>query len=204
MSTSIMGLYGNGDGNVNMNENGINNNLNPNENEFQNRSQTNQNPNFMNQNNNQQDFNPISQFTSQFTSNPLTNIGLKYGENVWETGKHIMDSHFDRSGNALRFYFDLDSAYVIGKLKRIFYPWGSKLPLQKNIGLSSSFSAFFFMVCTTEGIGVYQGDPLSPLMFGYISHFLIEEIKYLVHHVQMFADDLILIMEGPISEIDKN
>ncbi|KAJ6250110.1 reverse transcriptase-related [Anaeramoeba flamelloides] len=40
-------------------------------------------------------------------------------------------------------------------------------------------------------------------MFGYISHFLIEEIKYLVHHVQMFADDLILIMEGPISEIDK-
>ncbi|KAJ6240322.1 hypothetical protein M0813_24320 [Anaeramoeba flamelloides] len=54
-----------------------------------------------------------------------------------------------------------------------------------------------------EGIGVYQGDPLSPLMFGFISHFLIEKIKDLVHHVQMFADDLILIMEGPIAEIDK-
>ncbi|KAJ6247510.1 hypothetical protein M0813_18547 [Anaeramoeba flamelloides] len=54
-----------------------------------------------------------------------------------------------------------------------------------------------------EGIGVYQGDPLSPLMFGFISHFLIEKITDLVHHVQMFADDLILIMEGPISEIDK-
>ncbi|KAJ3445367.1 hypothetical protein M0812_11240 [Anaeramoeba flamelloides] len=54
-----------------------------------------------------------------------------------------------------------------------------------------------------EGIGVYQGDPLSPLMFGFISHFLIEKITDLVHHVQMFTDDLILIMEGPISEIDK-
>ncbi|KAJ6254371.1 hypothetical protein M0813_12461 [Anaeramoeba flamelloides] len=54
-----------------------------------------------------------------------------------------------------------------------------------------------------EGIGVYQGYHLSSLMFGYISHLLIEEIKYFVHHVQMFADDLILIMEGPISEIDK-
>ncbi|KAJ6243123.1 hypothetical protein M0813_02983 [Anaeramoeba flamelloides] len=40
-------------------------------------------------------------------------------------------------------------------------------------------------------------------MFGFISHFLIEKITDLVHHVQMFADDLILIMEGPISEIDK-
>ncbi|KAJ6227654.1 protein kinase [Anaeramoeba flamelloides] len=34
-------------------------------------------------------------------------------------------------------------------------------------------------------------------------HFLIEKIKHLAKHVQMFADDLILIMEGPISEIDK-
>ncbi|KAJ6236077.1 hypothetical protein M0813_03531 [Anaeramoeba flamelloides] len=40
-------------------------------------------------------------------------------------------------------------------------------------------------------------------MFGFISHFLIEKITDLVRHVQMFADDLILIMEGPISEIDK-
>ncbi|KAJ6235406.1 rho gtpase-activating protein 68f [Anaeramoeba flamelloides] len=64
-------------------------------------------------------------------------------------------------------------------------------------------SKFGYKILQKEGIGVYQGDPLSPLMFGYISHFLIEEIKYLVHHVQMFADDLILIMEGPISEIDK-
>ncbi|KAJ6230613.1 hypothetical protein M0813_06603 [Anaeramoeba flamelloides] len=40
-------------------------------------------------------------------------------------------------------------------------------------------------------------------MFGFISHFLIEKITDLVHHVQMFADDLILIMERPISEIDK-
>ncbi|KAJ6254703.1 transmembrane protein [Anaeramoeba flamelloides] len=54
-----------------------------------------------------------------------------------------------------------------------------------------------------EGIEVYQGDPLSPLMFGFINHFLIEKIKDFVHHVQRFADDLILIMEGPISEIDK-
>ncbi|KAJ6255178.1 hypothetical protein M0813_11659 [Anaeramoeba flamelloides] len=53
------------------------------------------------------------------------------------------------------------------------------------------------------GLGVYQGDPLSPLLFGFISHFLIEKIKHLAKHVQMFADDLILIMEGPISEIDK-
>ncbi len=54
-----------------------------------------------------------------------------------------------------------------------------------------------------EGIGVYQGDPLSPILFGFISHFLIERIKPLVKHVQMFADDLILIMKGPMINIDK-
>ncbi|KAJ3445185.1 nuclear intron maturase 1 -related [Anaeramoeba flamelloides] len=53
-----------------------------------------------------------------------------------------------------------------------------------------------------EGIGVYQGDPLSPLLFGFITHFLLEKIKSLALHVQMFADDLILLMKGSLIEIN--
>ncbi|KAJ6244257.1 yip1 interacting factor [Anaeramoeba flamelloides] len=62
-------------------------------------------------------------FGDTFSKSPLTMIGLKYGENVWETGKQFVDSHFDKSENMLKKYFDLDSNYVISKLKRIFFPW---------------------------------------------------------------------------------
>ncbi|KAJ6254391.1 nuclear intron maturase 1 [Anaeramoeba flamelloides] len=53
-----------------------------------------------------------------------------------------------------------------------------------------------------EGIGVLQGDPLSPLLFGFITHFLLEKIKSLALHVLMFADDLILLMKGSLIEIN--
>ncbi|KAJ6227179.1 hypothetical protein M0813_10086 [Anaeramoeba flamelloides] len=53
-----------------------------------------------------------------------------------------------------------------------------------------------------EGIGVYQGDPLSPLLFGFITRFLLDKLKPLAIHVQMFADDLILIMKGSLIEIN--
>ncbi|KAJ3438685.1 nuclear intron maturase 1 -related [Anaeramoeba flamelloides] len=53
-----------------------------------------------------------------------------------------------------------------------------------------------------EGIGVYQGDPLSPLLFGSIAHFLLEKIKSLALHVQMFVDDPILLMKGSLIEIN--
>ncbi|KAJ6244047.1 type-1 retrotransposable element r1dm-like protein [Anaeramoeba flamelloides] len=51
-------------------------------------------------------------------------------------------------------------------------------------------------------MGVYQGDPLSPLLFGFITHFLLDKLKPLAIHVQMFADDLILIMKGSLIEIN--
>ncbi|KAJ3438652.1 nuclear intron maturase 1 -related [Anaeramoeba flamelloides] len=50
-----------------------------------------------------------------------------------------------------------------------------------------------------DGTGVYQGDPLSPIIFAYISHFILQKMQPHAIHTQMYADDLILIMEG-ISE----
>ena len=55
-----------------------------------------------------------------------------------------------------------------------------------------------------QGYGVYQGDPLSPILFAFISHFMILMIQPLVTHVQMYADDLILIMKGPLNKVKKN
>jgi len=60
---------------------------------------------------------------------------------------------------------------------------------------------FLIKYYTGNGRGVYQGDPLSPILFGYITHFLIEKIEWLSEHTQMFADDLILIMKGDIDVI---
>ncbi|KAJ6241142.1 nuclear intron maturase 1 [Anaeramoeba flamelloides] len=55
-----------------------------------------------------------------------------------------------------------------------------------------------------NGTGVYQGDPLSPIIFAYISHFILQRIKPHTLHTQMYADDLILIMEGKsLLEIEK-
>ncbi len=47
-----------------------------------------------------------------------------------------------------------------------------------------------------SGCGVYQGDSLSPILFAYISHFLIQQIERIVDHIQMFADDMIVIIRG--------
>ncbi|KAJ3440360.1 nuclear intron maturase 1 -related [Anaeramoeba flamelloides] len=46
------------------------------------------------------------------------------------------------------------------------------------------------------GTGVYQGDPLSQILFAFISHFLLKKIRPHTIHTQMYADDLILIMKG--------
>ncbi|KAJ6249648.1 nuclear intron maturase 1 [Anaeramoeba flamelloides] len=47
-----------------------------------------------------------------------------------------------------------------------------------------------------DGRGVYQGDPLSPIIFAYISHFILDKITPLSVHTQMYADDLIIIKKG--------
>ncbi|KAJ6233657.1 RNA-directed DNA polymerase from transposon x-element-like protein-related [Anaeramoeba flamelloides] len=51
-----------------------------------------------------------------------------------------------------------------------------------------------------DGMGLYQGDPLSPILFAYISHFLIYKIEQIVKYAQMFADDLIIITKGSDEE----
>ncbi|KAJ3447536.1 nuclear intron maturase 1 -related [Anaeramoeba flamelloides] len=63
---------------------------------------------------------------------------------------------------------------------------------------------FILQYYNGNGTGVYQGDPLSPIIFAYISHFILQRIKPHTIHTQMYADDLILIMEGKsLLEIEK-
>ena len=54
-----------------------------------------------------------------------------------------------------------------------------------------------------DGIGLYQGDPLSPILFAYISHFLISKLRKFVTYSQMFADDLILIISGNFKLVER-
>ncbi|KAJ3431112.1 hypothetical protein M0812_02788 [Anaeramoeba flamelloides] len=70
------------------------------------------------------------------------------------------------------------------------------------IQLANSEYEYLLAYYSKEGIGVYQGDPLSPLLFGFITHFLLEKIKSLALHILMFADDLILLMKGSLIEIN--
>ncbi|KAJ5066529.1 hypothetical protein M0811_13555 [Anaeramoeba ignava] len=52
-----------------------------------------------------------------------------------------------------------------------------------------------------NGCGIYQGDPLSPLIFGMVSHFIIEKIKLRVDHIQMYADDMILLVKNSYNKV---
>ena len=61
---------------------------------------------------------------------------------------------------------------------------------------------FLLSYYTKKGLGLYQGDPLSPIIFAYVSHFLIKKIKKIVSRVQMYADDLILIILGKDTEVE--
>ncbi|KAJ3442025.1 nuclear intron maturase 1 -related [Anaeramoeba flamelloides] len=72
----------------------------------------------------------------------------------------------------------------------------------KKIIKNEIIKKYLLAYYSKEGIGVYQGDPLSPLLFGFISHFLLDKLKSIAIHVQMFADDLILIMKGSMIEIN--
>ncbi|KAJ6231439.1 nuclear intron maturase 1 [Anaeramoeba flamelloides] len=64
----------------------------------------------------------------------------------------------------------------------------------------SNIANFLVAYYSNKQPGVYQGDPLSPILFAYISHFFILLIDKIVHHVQMYADDLIIIIKGSIEE----
>ena len=55
---------------------------------------------------------------------------------------------------------------------------------------------FLLKYYSGNGRDVYQGDPLSQILFAMISHFIISKINNISEHTQMFADDLIMIMKG--------
>ncbi|KAJ3444918.1 reverse transcriptase-related [Anaeramoeba flamelloides] len=73
----------------------------------------------------------------------------------------------------------------------------SKLFIKNKILLN-----FIFNFYLGSGHGIYQGDPLSPIIFAIVSHFLINEIRKFAEHTQMYADNLILIMIGDINDIN--
>ena len=67
-----------------------------------------------------------------------------------------------------------------------------------DINLIKNFLLEYY--CDGE-IGLYQGDPISPILFAFLSHFLILKLEPKVYQLQMFADDLIILAFGNIHEV---
>ncbi|KAJ6241645.1 hypothetical protein M0813_00349 [Anaeramoeba flamelloides] len=58
----------------------------------------------------------------------------------------------------------------------------SKLFIKNKILLN-----FIFNFYLGSGHGIYQGDPLSPIIFAIVSHFLINEIRKFAEHTQIYS-----------------
>ncbi|KAJ5067669.1 hypothetical protein M0811_02857 [Anaeramoeba ignava] len=59
---------------------------------------------------------------------------------------------------------------------------------------------FLIQYYAGDGYGTFQGDPLSPIIFAFTSHYLIGELEKTTAHTQMFADDVIMLLQESIDE----
>ncbi|KAJ3438630.1 nuclear intron maturase 1 -related [Anaeramoeba flamelloides] len=88
--------------------------------------------------------------------------------------------------NKIRFYsFNISFFTIIELIDR--------LPIKRLLLIGNNIIEIWD---SREGRGIYQGDPLSPILFAFVSHFLILKIKKVVKYIQMFADDMIIIIKS--------
>ncbi|KAJ6241023.1 hypothetical protein M0813_23672 [Anaeramoeba flamelloides] len=104
---------------------------------------------------------------------------------------------FKKDPNKKVFIVTIDIMIYFDAVPHILIRKCSKLFIKNKILLN-----FIFNFYLGSGHGIYQGDPLSPIIFAIVSHFLINEIRKFAEHTQMYADDLILIMIGDINDIN--
>ncbi|KAJ6229373.1 guanine nucleotide-binding protein g(o) subunit alpha [Anaeramoeba flamelloides] len=119
----------------------------------------------------------------------LNKISFNFGETPW----NVVDVGGQRSERR-KWIHQFDNVTLL------IYPINKKY---KIILIKIIQNFFLLTYYQGEGLGIFQEDPLSPIIFALISHFLLLKIIPTTDHCQMFADDLILIKKGNIKQINE-
>lgn len=66
--------------------------------------------------------------TPDFLGNPLADVAMQYGTKLMGTGKEMVDKEINRFVTVakLRYFFSVDSQYVLTKLKMLLFPFSNR------------------------------------------------------------------------------
>lgn len=158
----------------------------------------NTNPNFQNQfpNADQYVFDPV-----------MANVAMQYGSKLVGSGKDIVDKKISQyvALNSLKYYFSVDTQYVLKKLSLLFFPfmnkeWSMKyvnnepLPPRQQVNAPDLYIPLMTYVTYVLAVGVLLGikDKFSPEVLGVISSQALAWVvlELLIHSVTLYVSNI--------------